>query len=558
MVDFPVFLDPYQQVRLSRSLVFLAHLLHLLLLQPGEVNSENFTVVGPGEFVLAHVGDEVEFPCHLSPYLDAEDMEILWFRSQAADVVHLYQGRRELYGQQMAQYQNRTELVKDDIADGSVSLRLHRVTPEDEGTYGCGFSSGDFSGEAIWELEVAGLGSDPHISLEGFKDGGIQLRCTSSGWYPKPQVQWRDHQGRCLTPQTEAIVKDTQGLFRLETSVIVLEGTHNNVSCSIQNSFLGQKKEFVVHIADVFLLRTSLWKSIFFGTLVGLLLLLALLTILALCFFEKQRRSQEKLKKQAEKDKGKLQMELGMMARLGASWLCVWAAGAGVGTGEGRRAKLSGEQPNNMQVTEAKELNLNQKRVDVTLDPGSAHPSLEVSEDGKSVSSRRTAPGDPQRFSEQTCVRAGSASPGADTTGSARGRRSRWFLGACLAAGPRAAPARLSPALGYWVLGLWNGCEYFVLDPHRVALAVRVPPRRVGVLLDCDAGKLSFFNVSDGSHIFTFTDKFSGALCAYFRPRAHDGSEHPDPLTICPLPVRGTCVPEEEEASDAYIQPYEP
>nr|XP_010948593.1 PREDICTED: butyrophilin-like protein 9 [Camelus bactrianus] len=525
MVDFPVLLDPYQQVRLSRSLVFLAHLLHLLLLQPGEVNSENFTVVGPGEFVLAHVGDEVEFPCHLSPYLDAEDMEILWFRSQAADVVHLYQGRRELYGQQMAQYQNRTELVKDDIADGSVSLRLHRVTPEDEGTYGCGFYSGDFSGEAIWELEVAGLGSDPHISLEGFKDGGIQLRCTSSGWYPKPQVQWRDHQGRCLTPQTEAIVKDAQGLFRLETSVIVLEGTHNNVSCSIQNSFLGQKKEFVVHIADVFLLRTSLWKSIFFGTLVGLLLLLALLTILALCFFEKQRRSQEKLKKQAEKDTGKLQMELD------------WRRAEG--QAEWRAAQ--------------------QHAVDVTLDPGSAHPSLEVSEDGKSVSSRRTAPGDPQRFSEQTCVLSRERfSRGRHYWEVHVGRRSRWFLGACLAAGPRAAPARLSPALGYWVLGLWNGCEYFVLDPHRVALAVRVPPRRVGVLLDCDAGKLSFFNVSDGSHIFTFTDKFSGALCAYFRPRAHDGSQHPDPLTICPLPVRGTCVPGEEEASDAYIQPYEP
>ncbi|EHH54840.1 hypothetical protein EGM_15759, partial [Macaca fascicularis] len=111
--------------------------------------------------------------------------------------------------------------------------------------------------------------------------------------------------------------------------------------------------------------------------------------------------------------------------------------------------------------------------VDVTLDAASAHPSLEVSEDGKSVST------------------------------------------------------------GYWVLGLWNGCEYFVLAPHRVALPLRVPPRRLGVFLDCEAGQLSFFNVSDGSHIFTFHDTFSGALCAYFRPRAHDGGERPDPLTIC-------------------------
>lgn len=200
--------------------------------------------------------------------------------------------------------------------------------------------------------------------------------------------------------------------------------------------------------------------------------------------------------------------------------------------------------------------------VDVTLDPASAHPSLEVSEDGKSVSSRAAArglaPGDPQRFSEQTCVLSRERfAAGRHYWEVHVGRRSRWFLGACLASVPRAGPARLSPASGYWVMGLWNGCEYFVLDPHRVALALRVPPRRVGVFLDCEAGRLSFFNVSDSSHIFTFTDTFSGSLCAYFRPRAHDGSEHPDPLTICPLPVRGTCVPEEDD-SDIWLQPFEP
>lgn len=177
--------------------------------------------------------------------------------------------------------------------------------------------------------------------------------------------------------------------------------------------------------------------------------------------------------------------------------------------------------------------------MDVTLDPASAHPSLEVSQDGKSVSSRGWAsvsavPSDPQRFTEQTCVLsrerflAGRHYWEVDV-----GRRSRWFLGACLAAVERTGPARLSPAAGYWVMGLWNGCEYFVLEPRRVALTMRVPPRRVGVFLDCEAGKLAFFNVSDGSHIFTFTDTFSGPLCAYFRPRAPDISEHPDPLTLC-------------------------
>lgn len=72
-------------------------------------------------------------------------------------MVHLYPEREELLGQQMAQFQNRTKLVKDEIADGSVILQLHRVVPADEGPYGCRFRSSNFSGEAVWELEVAGV-----------------------------------------------------------------------------------------------------------------------------------------------------------------------------------------------------------------------------------------------------------------------------------------------------------------------------------------------------------------------------------------------------------------
>lgn len=95
----------------------------------------------------------------------------------------------------------------------------------------------------------AGLGSDPLISLEGFNEGGIRLRCSSSGWYPKPKVQWRDHQGHCLPPESEAIIQNAQGLFSLNTSVTIRGGAHSNVSCSIQNPLLAQKKEFVLRIA---------------------------------------------------------------------------------------------------------------------------------------------------------------------------------------------------------------------------------------------------------------------------------------------------------------------
>ncbi|XP_032191107.1 butyrophilin-like protein 9 isoform X1 [Mustela erminea] len=330
MVDFPVFPDSCQRGPLPSSVFFLTHL--FLLLQPGKLNSEEeVRVVGPGEPILALVGEEVEFSCHLSPYLDAEDMEIRWFRSQTSDVVHLYQGRQELYSQQMAQFQNRTKLIKDYIMDGSVNLRLHGVVPADEGLYGCRFLSSSFSKEAVWELEVAGLGSDPRISLEGFNKGGVQLRCSSSGWYPKPQAQWKDHKGQCLSPETETIVQDAQGLFNLETSVLVQGDVHSNVSCSIQNSLLLQKKEFTIQIADAFLPGGSPWKRAFLGTLVALPLLLALLMTLALYFFQKQRRCQEKLrrtKRDSQRNWESFRQNL---------------------TGEGLKAKLSGEQPSNMQ-----------------------------------------------------------------------------------------------------------------------------------------------------------------------------------------------------------------
>ncbi|XP_070954051.1 butyrophilin-like protein 9 isoform X2 [Macaca nemestrina] len=297
MVDFPVSLDSLKPASLTRSLVFL---MHLLLLQPGELNSE-VKVLGPEYPILALVGEEVEFPCHLWPQLDAQHMEIRWFRSHTSDVVHLYQEQQELPGRQMEAFRNRTKLVKDDIAYGSVILQLHSIVPSDEGTYGCRFLSNNFSGEALWELEVAGLGSDPHLSLEGFKEGGIQLRLRSSGWYPKPKAQWRDHQGQCLSPEFEAIVWDAQGLFSLETSVVVREGAFSNVSLSIQNLLLNQKKEFVVQIAGVFSPGASPWKGALVGALAALL---AVLAALALGFLRLRRRCQEKLKKEAEKREG--------------------------------------------------------------------------------------------------------------------------------------------------------------------------------------------------------------------------------------------------------------
>ncbi|KAM9003800.1 butyrophilin-like protein 9 isoform 1-T2 [Sarcophilus harrisii] len=527
MVNMPDFSHSSQSSFLFNCLLFLLCLM--------ELNAEEGKVIGHREPILAMVGEEVEFPCYISSTLDAEDMEIRFFRNKVSEIVFIYQDRQELFNKQMVEYRDRAHLVKDYIQEGSVSLRLFHIIPADEGQYGCLFQSKDFSNSATWELEVAGLGSDPHIYFEGFEEGGIQLRCSSKGWYPRPKAVWKDYQGQQLPSLSEAITQDAQRLFHLEISVVVKKGAHTNVTCSIQNTLLVQKKEFTIHIADVFLPKNSAWRGAFIGTFMGLAVILVLFMILAFYFFQKQQRSKEKLKKKSEKEKGKLTAELGKL-QTEIDWR------RAEGQAEWRAAR--------------------RYAVNITLDPDTAHPSLKILEDGKSViywNIKQDLSDDPKRFEDQLCVlgQEGFIS-GKHYWEVDVGEKSRWFLGVCHDSVERKQEVKLCPGKGYWVLGLWNGCEYFIFNPHRISLTLRVPPRRVGVFLNYEAGTVSFFNVTDNSHIFTFTDKFSGILRPYFRPRSHDGGEKVIPLTICPLPTKGDGVAaKDDDDCDTWLQPYD-
>uniref|UniRef100_A0A674JM47 Ig-like domain-containing protein n=1 Tax=Terrapene triunguis TaxID=2587831 RepID=A0A674JM47_9SAUR len=113
-----------------------------------------FTVTGPNHPVIASLGGEAVLYCRLSPRMSAENMEVRWFRSKYSEVVHLYRGGRDQYGEQMLKYQGRTELLKDDITNGRVSLRIRNIRPSDDGQYKCFFQSSVSYEEALLELQV--------------------------------------------------------------------------------------------------------------------------------------------------------------------------------------------------------------------------------------------------------------------------------------------------------------------------------------------------------------------------------------------------------------------
>ncbi|XP_008566077.1 PREDICTED: butyrophilin subfamily 2 member A2-like [Galeopterus variegatus] len=232
--------------------------------QSGRDTEAQFTVVGPADPILAMVGGNITLSCHLSPEKNAEDMEVRWFRSQFSPAVLVYKGGLERAEEQMEDYRGRTTFVSKDISKGSVALVIHNVTAQEDGFYRCYFQEGRSYDEAILHLMVAGLGSKPLIEMKGHEDRGIRLECTSGGWYPEPRVVWRDPDGEVMPALEEAYTADADGLFTVTTAVIIVDSSVRNMSCSINNTLLGQKKETMIFIPGQFsaLWRLSLWRQI--------------------------------------------------------------------------------------------------------------------------------------------------------------------------------------------------------------------------------------------------------------------------------------------------------
>ncbi|XP_048823098.1 E3 ubiquitin-protein ligase TRIM39-like [Lagopus muta] len=176
-------------------------------------------------------------------------------------------------------------------------------------------------------------------------------------------------------------------------------------------------------------------------------------------------------------------------------------------------------------------------KVDVTLDPETAHLELTLSEDRKSVrrGSRKLFLmffDSPKRFS---CV---PVVLGLQAFFSGRsywevqvGDKPEWGLGLCKEAACRKGNIVFSPQNGYWVLRLQNGA-YEALTCPVSCLTPSVRPRCIGIFLDYEAGEISFYSVSDRSHLYTFTDKFSGKLRPFFYLGSFMGGKNAEPLVI--------------------------
>ncbi|XP_060035131.1 tripartite motif-containing protein 75-like [Erinaceus europaeus] len=171
-------------------------------------------------------------------------------------------------------------------------------------------------------------------------------------------------------------------------------------------------------------------------------------------------------------------------------------------------------------------------RADVTLDPHTAHPNLHVSKNKKSVTLLKERGED--HLQRQQGIPFDLEVLGSEEFCGGRHYwevqvedKPTWAIGVC----SHSPSGRLQQLPLFqkkrWTIQLQDG-DYVAGGARPAVLTLKTKPRGIGVYLDWELGQISFYNLSDNSHIHSVWQTFDDSLKPYF-------CLGPDslPLTLC-------------------------
>ncbi|XP_066577965.1 butyrophilin subfamily 1 member A1 isoform X2 [Amia ocellicauda] len=414
----------------------------LLLQQTSVSGSERFEVLGPRYPIAVHPGEDTVLPCYLSPNISAEGMEIRWFREDHSAPVCLFWYSRYDFDKQIPSYKGRAELFPEEFRKGNVSLRLKDVRGSDDGLYKCMVLSDRWDEEAHIDVVVRGR---PSVSLHS--EGGQTRLEFRSDPYPEPAVIWTDRDGHDVTSLSNTTVqRDSEGRLSLRSFIPVRQES-NVFSCLIRSAGSEPNWEPQLHISRDFFPNPGWMVSLF---LMAALTVVAVAVAVPLLLIQWRRMDKEEM---------------------------LWAF----------RAFLA-------------------ENADVTLDPDTANCALTLSEDGKRVrrGDRQHLPDNQQRFYFWLCV----VSRESFTSGRhywVLEVNGWWTIGVTRESANRRGWISFTPQQGYWCLHCDSSSLSALTDPE-TPLPQTLCPRMLGVCVDIEERRVSFYTVESRAHIYTFTD----------------------------------------------------
>ncbi|XP_069043978.1 butyrophilin subfamily 1 member A1-like [Lepisosteus oculatus] len=446
----------------------------LFLHQSCVSGSEWFQVVGPAVPVFVFPGEDTVLPCYLSPGISAEDLQIGWFRNDYTAPVCLYQNHGYIFEDQIPSYRGRAELFPEELFKGNVSLRLRDVRRSDHGLYNCLVRSPQHFEIALIDLSVRALGSQPSVSLHSPGGDQAQLLCRSEGWFPQPAVIWTDRDGNEVTSQPPTVDTDSQGLLSV-SSYISVKQESNIFSCLVRSALPETDWGSQLHIPRDYFPAPSGWMVALFLT--------AAVTVAASVLLVIQWRRMDKQEALWKSELYYIMAVYGIpvvRAEIDAvkrapipksqwQWICSAAAA-------------------------------------VTLDPDTAHCELSLSEDGKRVrlGQTKSLSDKPHRFDSWRCVLSREAFTSGRHYWEVEVNNS-WRIGVTRESALTKGRFIFSPQQGYWCLYSYLH-DFYALTRPLTDLNQSLQPRKLGVCVDIEERKVSFYTVESRAHLYTFTD----------------------------------------------------
>ncbi|KAJ0049839.1 hypothetical protein NL108_003619 [Boleophthalmus pectinirostris] len=176
---------------------------------------------------------------------------------------------------------------------------------------------------------------------------------------------------------------------------------------------------------------------------------------------------------------------------------------------------------------------------DISFDPETAHSSLIISEDGKEASwseRRRSVPSNPTRFTHVLNVLAKQGFSSGKFYYEVQVKdKTQWDVGVAIESINRSGDVKLSPRNGFWTMWLRNG-QFTANATPPVSVKVRNKVETIGVFVDYEKGKVSFYDADARVLFYTFDHcNFKEKIFPFFSPSGSDGGRNRAPLVLVPI-----------------------